>query len=110
MVSRPPNAPSLETLPQGVAAIFDQVQTSVANHRKNFVALFKLHSCGTAIGEVTPHGSHRLMGEHRFTSVFLDMLTRVLVLKKGVQPADRVIKFIAGYVKYISEKGARGFI
>jgi condensin complex subunit 3 len=73
-----------------VAAIFSQAQTSVANHRKNCVALYKLHI-------KTAH--------KEFIAVFLDMLSRVVVVKKGPPTVDRIVKFVAQYVRFANEKG-----
>lgn len=36
----------------------------------------------------------------------LQMLTRVLIVKKGAPQADRVIKFVGGYIKFVNEKAA----
>ncbi|KAI0092243.1 nuclear condensing complex subunit [Irpex rosettiformis] len=96
---------SLEALHDTIAAIFDQVQISLANHRKNSVALAKAHAHAVKISQTLPRGSQSLTGERRFKKAFVDMLARVLVVKKGVQPADRVVKFVGAYVAYISAKG-----
>ena len=37
-------------------------------------------------------------------NVFVDMINRVLDIKKGVF-ADKVVKFVAAYVKFLNEKG-----
>ena len=97
---------TLETLHDTVAPIFDQVQVSVANHRKNCVALCKIHANAVKTGQAPTRGSQRFPGERRFTKVFVDMLARVLVVKKGMQPADRVVKFVGSYITYVSDKGA----
>ncbi|KAF7357433.1 hypothetical protein MSAN_01339300 [Mycena sanguinolenta] len=73
-----------------VAAIFDQAQTSIANHRKNCVALYKLHV--------------KKNDQSDFIAAFLDMLSRVLVIKKGPPPVDRILKFAAQYVRFVNEK------
>ncbi|KAJ6451646.1 nuclear condensing complex subunit [Mycena sanguinolenta] len=73
-----------------VAAIFDQAQTSIANHRKNCVALYKLHV--------------KKNDQSEFIAGFLDMLSRVLVVKKGPPPVDRIFKFAAQYVRFVNEK------
>jgi condensin complex subunit 3 len=88
-----------------LAAIFTQAQTSLANHRKNCVNLYKIHV--QAAGDVR-HNSKvtvKLVGEDEFARSFLDMVSRALVVKKGVASADRIIKFVGAYVKYINEKG-----
>ncbi|KAI0696172.1 nuclear condensing complex subunit [Cytidiella melzeri] len=96
---------ALEALFREVSAIFDQVQVSTANHRKNSVSLLKIHTKSVASVQKLTDRTQRPVGERRFTKVFVDMLGRVLVVKKGVLPADRVMKFVGAYVAYISDKG-----
>jgi condensin complex subunit 3 len=89
-----------------MAKLFDQVQDSTASHLKNAVALNKLlleaaeHTEECANGE-----SVKLTGERIFETVFVDLLARILTVKKGVSQADRVVKFVATFLKYIHEKG-----
>lgn len=92
-----------EALPK----IFDQVQTTTANHQKNAVALHKVHVEAAAFTELT-HGGHsiKLTGERTFEDTFIDMLCRVVVLKKGVTQADRIVKFVGAYIHYLNLKGA----
>ncbi|KNZ72836.1 Condensin complex subunit 3 [Termitomyces sp. J132] len=88
-----------------VPRIFDQAQNSLANHQKNLVALYKLQvEAALCTEEVRQGRGLRLVGEKIFEEAILQMLTRVLPLKKGVTPADRVVKFIGGYVKFVNEK------
>ncbi|KII87700.1 hypothetical protein PLICRDRAFT_30295 [Plicaturopsis crispa FD-325 SS-3] len=104
MPARTHNSP-LETLPAVVPKVFDQAQVSTANHQKNFVALHKLQADAATITEPVRNGkSVKLVGERAFEDAFLDMVTRVLPVKKGVGQADRVAKFIGGYTKFINEK------
>lgn len=94
----------LETLPTLIPPIFDQAQHTTANHRKNLVTLRKIQeSCSTFIEE-TPKGI-KLVGEKAFNTCFVDMVNRVLPVKKGVAVADRVVKFVAAYVAYTTEQG-----
>ncbi|KAH9478497.1 Condensin complex subunit 3 [Psilocybe cubensis] len=95
----------LETLFESVAAIFDQVQLSVANHKKNCVALYKLHISTVDIKEPGKHGKRtKLIGERTFQDVFIDMISRVLVVKKGPATADKTIKYVGAFMKYMNEK------
>ena len=95
----------LDSLKTALPKIFDQAQNTAANHQKNFVALYKLHSEAAAITEPVQNGkSLKLTGERTFEDVFHDMVMRVLPLKKGTTVADRTVKFIAGYTKFITEK------
>ncbi|TCD66080.1 hypothetical protein EIP91_001838 [Steccherinum ochraceum] len=97
----------LTSLPETIPAIFDQAQVSTANHRKNCVALYKIHAQAALVTEKMMTGdgeATKLTGERAFSDVFVDMLNRVLVVKKGPPAAERVVKFIGTYVKYMSEK------
>ncbi|PWN36390.1 uncharacterized protein FA14DRAFT_146761 [Meira miltonrushii] len=86
----------LANLPNSVPAIFQQAQLSLANHRKNVVALHRLHAAVATIREETDRGT-RLVGEKAFNDAFLACLNRVLDIKRGVSNADRCIKFVAAY-------------
>ena len=100
--------PVLLALPDSLPKIFDQVQVSTANHQKNFVALNKIHAAAAQVTETTKNGvDMQLTGEKAFEDVFIEMIIRILPLKKGASVVDRVVKFVAGYVKFISEKGER---
>ncbi|ESK90249.1 condensin subunit cnd3 [Moniliophthora roreri MCA 2997] len=100
----------LEELPSKVANIFEQVQGPAHNHKKNFVALYKLHEDATQITQPcrTPQGEEAVkpIGEKTFLDTFFVQLGKVLSLKKGTYPADQVVKFISGYVKYLNDKVA----
>ena len=79
----------------------------MASHRKNCVALYKLHIQAESITEIVKNGkAAKLVGERAFGDAFIDMITRVLVMKKGPATADRVVKFVGTYVKFMNEKGA----
>ncbi|KAI0941839.1 hypothetical protein AcV7_002413 [Taiwanofungus camphoratus] len=97
----------LEALGTAIPKIFDQVQTTSANHQKNCVALYKLHSDAASHTEPTQGGrSVRLVGERTFEDIFVGMLARVLPVKKGVTVADRIVKFVGTYARFINEKAA----
>ncbi|WVQ70731.1 hypothetical protein IAR50_000253 [Cryptococcus sp. DSM 104548] len=91
-----------DTLPGLLPPIFDQVQQTTANHRKNIVHLHKIQEQCAALTEETPRGT-KLVGEKAFNTTFMDMVSRVLPVKKGVAVADRVVKFVASYVAYSTE-------
>ena len=86
---------------------FEQAQSSSANHQKNFIALHKIHIDAASKTESIP-GRHatKLVGERAFEDCFIDMVNRVLVLKKGTTVADRIVKFVAGYIKFLNAKCA----
>ncbi|EJC98309.1 uncharacterized protein FOMMEDRAFT_96961 [Fomitiporia mediterranea MF3/22] len=98
----------LNSLSTAVPAVFDQAQSSAATHKKNCVALYKLHAASAEIIESINRGRKdaevKLVGERAFAEIFLDMLNRVLVVKKSTPAADRIVKFVASYVKFLSEK------
>jgi len=93
-----------DTLPTALPPIFEQCQSTTANHRKNIVALRKVQDTCSTITERTPKGT-KLVGEKAFNGLFIDMLNRVMGVKKGVSVADRVVKFVASYITYITELG-----
>ncbi|TFK34512.1 nuclear condensing complex subunit [Crucibulum laeve] len=103
MASKP--SISLENIQEIIGAIFDQTQASLANHKKNCVALYKLHLQASEITHPAKNGiAVKLVGERKFGDVFIDMVNRVLVVKKGPVTADRIVKFVGGYVKFLNEK------
>jgi condensin complex subunit 3 len=100
------NESSLDALQDMISVIFDQTQLTVTNHRKNCVALFKAHTQAAGVTKVINDGvSVKLVGERTFGDVFVDMLNRVLVVKKGPASAERSVRFISEYVKFMNEKG-----
>ncbi|CAE6436074.1 unnamed protein product [Rhizoctonia solani] len=98
-----------ETYTAHIPEIFQQVQASTANHNKNCVALAKLFSgCAGIYEEVQSRGGGiRLTGEKGFQLMFARMVNNVLPIKKGISNADRVIRFIGSFVKYITDKAAQ---
>lgn len=90
---------------QSIPRIFNQVQDSAANHKKNYVALHKVQAeLAEHIEELQKGKLVRLTGERMFQDKFICMLCKALPLKKGIDSADRTVKFVAGYVKFINEK------
>lgn len=95
----------LETLQPSISKIFDQAQSTTANHQKNFIALYKLHIEAAKHTEPVQNGkSVKLIGERAFEDIFINMVTRILPLKKGTVAADRIIKFVGGYIKFANDK------
>ncbi|KAI6000302.1 nuclear condensing complex subunit [Pisolithus orientalis] len=98
--------PPAEALSVSIPKIFDQAQNTTANHQKNIVALHKIHLDAAAFTESVHNGKAiKLTGERNFEDAFIDMVCRVLVIKKGVSQAERIVKFIGTYTKYLNEKG-----
>ena len=96
----------IDALGTAIPTIFDQVQQSPVNHRKNCTALHKLFLQAASTRQPSKDGrALKLVGEKRFYDVFVDMTARVLPVKKGCVAADRVIKFIGSYVQFTLQKG-----
>ncbi|TFK38229.1 nuclear condensing complex subunit [Crucibulum laeve] len=105
-VSQAADSP-LTLLRAAIPKIFDQAQVSANNHQKNFVALYKLHIEGSKHTELVRNGQGvRLVGEKTFEEVLNRLLLLVLPLKKGTSQADRILKFVGGYTKFVNEKAA----
>ncbi|KZV97200.1 hypothetical protein EXIGLDRAFT_833051 [Exidia glandulosa HHB12029] len=88
-------------------AAFEQAQTSAATHQKNWAALHKLHAQAADIHDTTPKKRDAAYGGTLvFEQWFIDMVERVVSVKKGAGGgvAERLIKFISGYVKFVNEK------
>jgi condensin complex subunit 3 len=99
---------AVDDIPDALAQVFEQAQTSASSHRKNCVGLFKVQKQTANITEVIKGkgGSTKLVGERAFCDAFIQLLNRVLVVKKGVQAADRVVRFVGTYLRFVNEKGA----
>lgn len=100
-------ASAIEQLPTILPKAFDQAQNSTANHLKNFAILHTLHAdAATHTEELNGGESLKLVGERAFEDAYVDCVSRVLGVKKGVGQADRIVRFVGGFTKYINEKGA----
>lgn len=96
----------LDELYESVANIFEQAQASLANHKKNSVALFKIHAKAAEVTQPSKNGNGvKLVGEKAFQDVIVEMVSRVLVVKKGPANADRIVKYVGGFVRFMNEKG-----
>ncbi|KAI9511024.1 nuclear condensing complex subunit [Russula earlei] len=105
MPARIPTASILETLASAIPKAFEQAQNSSANHQKNFIALHIIHLDAASKMETVRAGDGiKLVGERAFEDCFIDMINRVLVVKKGTSVADRTVKFVAGYIKFLNAK------
>jgi condensin complex subunit 3 len=101
----PSRLTALEAIASAIPKAFEQAQSSSANHQKNFIALHKIHLDAAAKTETVREGGVKLVGERAFEDCFIEMVNRVLVVKKGIGVADRTVKFVAGYIKFINAKG-----
>lgn len=97
----------LDSLYTAIPKIFDQVQNTTSNHQKNHIALYKLQTQAAAHIQKVPGRGQQLIGERKFENVVIDMINRILVVKKAgnADPATRCLKFIGSYIKFIHTKG-----
>ncbi|KAI5479984.1 condensin complex subunit 3 [Pseudohyphozyma bogoriensis] len=87
-----------------IAALFAATQHTLASHRKNINALHAVFLACAAYTTLSDDGeSLRLTGEKAFGDAIRDATARVLVVKKGVEQGDRVVKFLAGFVAFAVE-------
>ena len=101
----------MDSLATELPKIFEQVQLTSANHQKNLVALYKLQTEASKITETVQNGkSIKLVGERAFEDTILTMLSRAMPVKKGAAVADRVVKFVGSFTKFINEKGASNYV
>ncbi|CAG8544549.1 9035_t:CDS:10 [Paraglomus brasilianum] len=92
------HANPLELLKKSVADIFDDVQKSAVLHRKNALALRKIQErCS-----INPS-----IGEQAFNKTILDMVQKILSVKKKEPCVDRTVKFLGAFIQYTSEKDAK---
>jgi condensin complex subunit 3 len=107
MAPKPKHNPEnlIENLHEWIGAIFDQAQLSLANHKKNCVALYKIHT--QVVVRAGRDGSVSLVGERAFQDVFIEMVSRVLGVKKGAGTAgaERIVKYVGAFVRFMNEKG-----
>ncbi|KAJ9103123.1 hypothetical protein QFC21_002545 [Naganishia friedmannii] len=99
---QPTTLQDLEPVISIIPTIFNQVQSSVSNHKKNIVALRKVQENCSLVTEASSNGGGgvRLVGEKAFSNAFIGMVNRVLSIKKGVTVADRVVQFVGKFVAY----------
>ncbi|KZT57283.1 putative mitotic chromosome condensation-related protein [Calocera cornea HHB12733] len=98
--------PQLPDLQATLPPIFAQSQHNTANHRKNVVALHKIHLQCAAVTQTLPNGKGiKLTGEKAFNDAFSAMVDKILEVKRGIMQADRVVKFTASFIAFLSEKG-----
>ena len=103
----PSRMTALEALASAIPKAFEQAQNSSASHQKNFIALYKIHLEAAAKTEtIRDRDGIKLVGERAFEDCFINMVNRVVVVKKGIGVADRSVKFVAGYIKFLNAKGA----
>jgi condensin complex subunit 3 len=78
-----------------IPAIFQEVQLSVSGHRKFAIQLRKIQkSCAADPGL-----------NEQFNNLFIEVLNRVLQVKRTESCANRVTKFIEAFFRISAEKG-----
>ena len=97
----------LPVLEQQLPALFGGAQATTASHRKLINSLHALFlRCSLVTTPSADGRSIRLSGEKAFGDKFREMCAFPLGVKKGVDQADRVVKFVAGFVGFAVEHGA----
>ena len=106
------NPYKLDSLNTAIPVVFDQAQSSTVSHKKNCITLYKLHQNAASVTRTrnrdndTSEKEPKHVGEKMFNNIFMDMMDRVLAIKEGSITADRVIRFVGSYVKFLTQKGA----
>ncbi|KAK4702820.1 condensin complex subunit 3, partial [Phenoliferia sp. Uapishka_3] len=87
-----------------IPSLFAASQSSIATHRKNINTLHSIFLKAAAVTTLSSDGkSLRLTGEKAFGEAFRYNVVYPLGVKKGVEQADRLIKFVAGFVGFAVE-------
>ncbi|KAL0960147.1 hypothetical protein HGRIS_011782 [Hohenbuehelia grisea] len=95
----------LDVLLSHIPRVFEQAQFTVNNHQKNIVALHKIHAeAAEHVEELTNGRGSKQVGERAFIDRLLEMVVKILVLKKGTTNVDRIVRFIGAYIKYANER------
>ncbi|GBC05482.1 hypothetical protein RclHR1_06250004 [Rhizophagus clarus] len=85
----------LSYIRQFVPRVFQDVQITASNHRKNAVALRKFQ---------TKCLNYNDCGENEFNKEFVKNVNIILPVKKGQANVERIINFIATFIKYCYEE------
>ncbi|GAA5998124.1 condensin subunit YCG1 [Rhodotorula paludigena] len=99
---------SLDTLSEALStqlpALFGSAQHTTAAHRKLINSLHSLFVRCSKVTTLSADGRFtRLSGEKAFGERFREMVAFPLGVKKGVDQADRIVKFVAGFVGFAVE-------
>lgn len=89
-----------------VPILFSSSQLSIASHRKHINSLHAIFLRAASVTILSDDGaSMKLVGEKAFVDAFRGALVYPLGVKKGVEQADRIIKFVAGFLKFAVDLG-----
>lgn len=102
----PAAAFKLASVPAILGNCLEQSQKTVSNHRKNINIAYKLfQQCSTVVERGSNGKIKKLIGEITFISTLKENgINRLVVLKRGITEADRVIKFICGFIAHAIEQ------
>jgi len=90
--------------------IFDQAQSSIANHQKNCVALYKVHLTVSELRQSSSSGNaEKLVGERFFEDTICDMMSHVMLVKKGQGVTDRIARTLGTYLEVLVDVTFRAF-
>lgn len=108
--NEPDTIQSLATPLEQLPVLFGSSQHSVASHRKLINTLHGLFLRCAQVTTLSSNGkSIKLSGERMFGEAFRNAVVYPLGVKKGVEQADRVVKFIGGFVAFAVEHGEQRY-
>uniref|UniRef100_A0A0W0F282 Nuclear condensin complex subunit 3 C-terminal domain-containing protein n=1 Tax=Moniliophthora roreri TaxID=221103 RepID=A0A0W0F282_MONRR len=95
---------ALGQLRRKVMAIFQEAQDiSEDNRTRLYASLFTIHS-GIVQQIALNRGEEDPIGERAFKNILIEVLSKIIDFKKGASQADRAIKFIGGYIRFMNQK------
>ena len=86
-------------------SIFTDALTNERSHTRNCAALFALHCAVVCRGAPMECGGKE--GGYEFMECFLYFLGQCLHMK-AARPAELGLRFVAAYIEYLNDSGARG--
>jgi condensin complex subunit 3 len=101
--TKPNSAEFISSIHDTLASIFQGAQSSNASHKRRINNLCKLHNEAVTLVQhkekgKAQHGSIVLVGEKAFNRAFWEIVMCTLDVKRGVVEADRIVRFIGGFV------------
>ncbi|GAA5925051.1 condensin subunit YCG1 [Sporobolomyces koalae] len=97
----PDTVASLQEPLEQVLQLFSVAQQTTASHRKHINTLHSLFLRCARVVTLSKDGTQKqLSGERAFGQKFREAVVYPLGIKKGVEQADRIVKFIAGFVAF----------
>ena len=104
----------LESIPAVLSSSLDGAQRSAATHRKNSAICYKLLYASISVVQASRDRDgpgRKLVGETAFKRHFKQIaLDSLLHAKRGLQPGDKVVKFIATFIAHaVQQDGPSDF-